>query len=107
MATAKKSRKELASTLGCPVQASGMVITGGGKRERGLSAENNVKAARYLGVDSDWLATGEGEMTPSAPLRNTEKLSEDALEIASVPIPGIADPLFTEWRENFQKRHDK
>lgn len=83
MATAKKSRKELALTLGCTVQAIGMVITGGGKLERGLSAENNVKAARYLRVDSYWLATGEGEMTLKTPLRITEKLSEDALEIAA------------------------
>ena len=51
MVAANKSRKELAALLECTVQAIGMVITGGGKLERGLSAENNVKAARYLKVD--------------------------------------------------------
>jgi hypothetical protein len=32
-----------------------------------LSAENNSRAARHLGVSPDWLATGEGEMLAAAP----------------------------------------
>lgn len=30
-------------------------------KSNALTAENNAKAARFLKVDSDWLATGEGE----------------------------------------------
>jgi hypothetical protein len=29
-----------------------------------LAADNNVRAARLLGVNSEWLATGEGSPTP-------------------------------------------
>lgn len=81
---ANKSRKQLAFELDCTVQAIGMVITGGGKLERGLSAENNVKAAKYLRVDSYWLATGDGEMVQDANAagKAAASLSEDALDIA-------------------------
>ena len=78
----KKSRKQLASELGCSVQAIGMVITGAGGIERTLSALNNVKAAKFLRVDSYWLATGEGEMTLGASGGKTANLSNDALDLA-------------------------
>lgn len=74
---AKKSRRELAEHLGCKVQAIGMVITGGGKVERSLSVVNHVKAARFLRVDSYWLATGDGEPTPS----KSAPLSQMALDL--------------------------
>lgn len=84
LTASEKTRKQLAVALGCTVQAVGMVITGGGKKERGLSAENNVKAAQFLRVDAYWLATGDGEMKPKAGSNNKThtNLSDDALDLA-------------------------
>jgi transcriptional regulator with XRE-family HTH domain len=81
MEAAGKTRKELAATLGCSPQAVGMVITGAGKQERFLSVENHAEAARFLRVDSYWLATGKGEMRPSE-AKPTDQ-SSDAAEIAA------------------------
>jgi hypothetical protein len=52
-----KDRAELAQCLGISVQAIGQVMRG---ETRALTAENSAKAARFLGVDDYWLATGEG-----------------------------------------------
>ena len=81
---AGKDRKELAHALGCKVQTIGMVVTGGGKAERMLSAPNNAKAARFLRVDSHWLATDEGTMEIKLDTQGKELagLSADAVEIA-------------------------
>lgn len=79
-----KDRKELAHALGCTVQAVGMVITGGGKAERMLSTPYNARAARFLRVDSHWLATNEGTMEIKLDTQGKELagLSPDAVEIA-------------------------
>lgn len=53
-----KSRKQVAEALGISQQALGLVLRGVSKS---LTAENNTKAARLLGVNPDWLATGIGE----------------------------------------------
>ncbi len=55
---AGQARKALALALDCKVQAIGMVISGNGY----LSVPNHAKAARFLQVNSHWLATGEGAM---------------------------------------------
>lgn len=60
MADAKVGVAELAKELGVSYQAVKKVLTGGTKS---LSAKNNAKAARFLKVDADWLATG----TPPPP----------------------------------------
>jgi len=59
---AGKDRKALAEALGMSVQAVGQVITGGRSGTQMFNAENSAKAARFLGVEHHWLATGEGEM---------------------------------------------
>lgn len=59
MDMAKASRKDLAGSLGVSVQAVGDVLRG---KSSAFTAENNSKAAQFLGVDPNWLATGEGEM---------------------------------------------
>lgn len=51
----KKSRKNLADALGISVQAVGDAIRG---KTAAFTAENNSKAAVFLGIDSDQLATG-------------------------------------------------
>ncbi len=58
-ATGKTDRAKLARALGISVQAIGAVING---KSKSLSAENCSRAARYLGVNTDWLAAGFGKM---------------------------------------------
>lgn len=49
----------LAARLGMSYQGAKKAVDG---RSKAFSAENNSKAAIWLGVNPDWLATGEGEM---------------------------------------------
>jgi hypothetical protein len=51
----------LADGIGVTYQAIKKVVDGSTKM---LAADNNVRAARLLGVNSEWLATGEGSPTP-------------------------------------------
>ena len=57
------TKTTLANAIGISYQAVKKVLDGG---SRSLSAENNAKAARFLGVSSHWLATGDGEMLEGA-----------------------------------------
>ena len=49
----------LATQLGMSYQGAKKAVDG---RSKAFSAENNSKAAMWLGVSPDWLATGRGEM---------------------------------------------
>lgn len=62
LAGASVSPRELARELGVSVQAIGQVLSG---ETRALTAANCARAARFLAVDTLWLATGEGEMRPA------------------------------------------
>jgi transcriptional regulator with XRE-family HTH domain len=62
MERVKCDRAKLAKELGVSVQAVGAVLLGDSKA---LSAANTAKAARFLGVDWYWLATGEGQIEPA------------------------------------------
>lgn len=55
------SAKQLADALKVSYQAVKKVIEG---KSAAFTAENNSKAAKFLQISSDWLATGEGEMRP-------------------------------------------
>ncbi len=57
---AKKGRKALADHLGISVQAVGQTVRG---ETASFNAINTAKAARFLGVNWYWLATGEEEPT--------------------------------------------
>lgn len=59
---ADSDRQALAVGLGISVQAVSQALVGS---TRALTAENTAKAARVLGVDAYWLATGEGEPRPA------------------------------------------
>jgi len=48
-----------ASTLGISYQAVKKIVDG---KSSAFTAANNSKAAKFLSVNTDWLATGEGEM---------------------------------------------
>lgn len=63
MRAAAVDRKALAHDVGISVQALGQAINGRPDRPaQGLSFKNNLMVARRLGVDPNWLATGEGTM---------------------------------------------
>lgn len=53
---ARKSREELAAACEISVQAISQVLTG---KTKALTAENNARAAQFLGADPYWLATGD------------------------------------------------
>jgi transcriptional regulator with XRE-family HTH domain len=55
------SRKDVAKALGISVQAVGQAVRG---ETNAHTAENQARAARLLGVDYFWLATGEGKARP-------------------------------------------
>jgi len=79
--SSKVSRADLAHAIGRTPQAIGQVING---MTKALTAENNSLAAIYLGVNPNWLATGEGEMV-SAAAREPSNVSPAHLR-ARVPI---------------------
>ena len=60
MQNSKTDRKSLAAALGISPQAVGQAI-----KEGKFSAANTAKAARYLGVNWYWLATGDETMAVS------------------------------------------
>jgi hypothetical protein len=60
MTYSQKSRKALSEAIGQSVQSIGMVIN---RRNGQLSTRANARAAAFMGVDPNWLATGEGSMT--------------------------------------------
>lgn len=70
--TKKTDRKGLACAIGISQQALGMVLSG---ETKALTAENCSKAARHLGISTDWLAAGFGPMIIEARSEN------DLLEI--------------------------
>lgn len=57
MDTAGADATRLAKALGVSYQAVKRVLDG---KSAAFTAPNNSQAARYLGVSTDWLATGEG-----------------------------------------------
>jgi transcriptional regulator with XRE-family HTH domain len=74
---AKKSRGQLAVALGCSEAAVGALLRGESKQ---MSGENLARAARYLGVNVYWLATGEEQMIE----RLTPEVREIALRLDSL-----------------------
>lgn len=69
MAEAQKTRTELGRVLRSPdgrmgisPSAVGQLLSGASKS---MNAENCARAARFLGVNAYWLATGEGPMRDS------------------------------------------
>ncbi len=65
IALAGVDRQSLADHLGITIQAISALARG---RAHAMTAENCARAARYLGVDAFWLATGEGQPRPTPPI---------------------------------------
>lgn len=76
MAEAKVKTSELARALGVSYQAVRKVLQGGQ-----FGTENNAAAARRLGVNSDWLATGKGPRQPGRPHVVAEAPAEQYAEV--------------------------
>jgi hypothetical protein len=89
----------LAERLGVSYQAARKALSGDTKA---LTAENNVKAARVLGVSSEWLATGDGprsgagspfsadllraiEAAPPSVRRQAENAARNVLDLDPLP----------------------
>ena len=70
MEMAEVERQALANHLGVSYQAVRKVVEG---MTKAFTAANNEKAASFLGVESKWLATGEGPMTRKSSQTNTDK----------------------------------
>ena len=77
-----RTRKELAAALYVSVQAIGEVIRG---QTNEFTSSNNTKAARFLKVNSDWLASeiGAMEITPGS-TGSPASHSRDALDLATM-----------------------
>ena len=98
----------LASAIDATYQAAKKALEGATNK---LAADNNVKASRMLRVDSEWLATGEGE--PRGPkvwplshelleacraadaktLTRAENAARVALDMPLLPADPLAQPM--------------
>ena len=84
MDTAGVDTTALAKDIGVSYQAVRKALTGGR-----FGAANNAKAAKRLGVTSDWLATGKGQ-----------RASSDGASTAPAPVKGeVFRALSTEEKE--------
>lgn len=78
-----KSRLALSDAVGVSVQAIGSVVNG---YTKAMTAENNAKAAAFLGCDPNWLATGKGSMAAAMePVATYGESAPSEDEFALVP----------------------
>ena len=84
LAHAQVTDTQLAKKLDVSIQAVRKIAAG---TTAAFTAENNSKAARFLGVSPDWLATGEGEMISASRWPGTQLTLEQ----------------ITKWPEEFVK----
>ena len=88
MDRANVKRPRLAEELGVSYVAVKKVLDG---QTRAFTAENNSRAAAFLGVSPDWLATGEGEMAPVAGAVQSSALLDAGLPDDAVRVPVLAN----------------
>ena len=88
MDRANVKRPRLAEELGVSYVAVKKVLDG---QTRAFTAENNSRAAAFLGVSPDWLATGEGEMVPAAGAVQSPALLDAGLPDGAVRVPVLAN----------------
>lgn len=100
MERANVSPQQLAEKLDISYQAVMKVLSGASKM---MKADNNVKAAKFLKVDSEWLATGDGQQhgprvwpfsgellevarqAAASDLRKAENAARNALDMDPLP----------------------
>lgn len=88
MDRANVKRPRLAKELGVSYVAVKKVLDG---QTHAFTAENNSRAAAFLGVSPDWLATGEGDMLPAAGTVQSPALLDLGLPEGSVRVPVLAN----------------
>lgn len=80
MKRAGVSEHQLAKHLGISYQGVKKALSGGRNGKSEMTASNNSKAARFLRVDPDWLATGAGNMDEKVwPFERVTREQIDAL----------------------------
>lgn len=84
LADAAVDTTALAAAIGVSYQAIKKVREG---KTHALSSENNSKAAAYLGVSGDWLATGKGEKRITAVLPAVEAADGSSVSVSTAPAP--------------------
>lgn len=89
MVEAGKDAHAVADHLRISYQAVMKVLSGGSRR---MAADNNARAAKFLGVSADWLATGAG--TPA----RTDKPTESTADRYTADIIEILPKLTAEDR---------
>ena len=77
------TRTRLAAELGVSYVAVKKVLDG---LTRAFTAENNSRAATFLGVNPDWLATGEGEMLPAGGRTEVSNVIPASIGTRRVPL---------------------
>lgn len=82
------TRTRLAEELGVSYVAVKKVLDG---LTRAFTAENNSRAAAFLGVSPDWLATGEGEMVVTGRALQAPALLARELIEGAVRVPVLAN----------------
>ena len=76
-------RARLAEELGVSYVAVKKVLDG---QTRAFTAENNSKAAAFLGVSPDWLATGEGKMLAAGGRVESSNVTPAPIGTRRVPL---------------------
>jgi phage repressor protein C with HTH and peptisase S24 domain len=87
MKAAGVSTTRLARELDISYQAVKKVLLGG---SAAFNTENNAAAARYLGVNSDWLATGKGERAAPTVAAAPNTIYETKPPFPGLPVVGTA-----------------
>jgi phage repressor protein C with HTH and peptisase S24 domain len=85
MKAAGISTSELARQMGISYQGVKKVLNGGS-----FNTDNNIKAAKLLGVFSDWLATGKGPRVAPPAVAEPHAIYEVKPQFPGLPVVGTA-----------------
>lgn len=105
LTTSGKDRQQLADDLGISVQAVSQVLLG---KTKALTAENSARAAKFMGVDSFWLATGNGSLASTETPDQTWPFSvgrEEYEQLSASQKSGL-DRIVTEYTRAVLERKD-
>lgn len=96
LAHAQVTDTQLAKKLDVSIQAVRKIAAG---TTAAFTAENNSKAARFLGVSPDWLATGEGEMVSASRWPGTQLTLEQITKWPAELIKSVEDFALFQLRQ--------
>jgi SOS-response transcriptional repressor LexA len=96
LAFAKSTTADLARELGVSYQAVKRAEEG---KSKSFTAKNNSKAAKYLGVDADWLASGATTVVQPIQKVTYDSNVSDVSQSGGTRIPIISAVQAGMWRE--------